>query len=73
MSFQVVPQFCTLVFLSSGILGTLPDEFCTLSLESEHFKNNFLKYSGANEFKDLYVNVAVSFLIGSLIVDQPRF
>ena len=61
-----------LIAFRSGILKLVPDERKIRSLVSAHFKNNFLKESGASEFKDLSVNVAVSSLIRSPIVDQPR-
>ena len=61
------------VVFRSCILRSVSDERNTHSLVSELFKNSFLKQSVVSEFKDLYVNVAVSFLIKSLIIDQPRF
>ena len=43
-----------------------------MSKRAAFSKKSEKKVSGASEFKDLYVSMAVSFLIRSLIVDQPR-
>ena len=43
-----------------------------LTFRVEFFSNRFERYSGTNPFNDLYIAVAVSLLIMSSIVDQPK-